>query len=52
MIKVEYSMLLEATKELFRKAGLDNFSVNAVSEGLCETSLRGVDSHGIKLIPH
>ena len=52
MIKVEYSLLLEATKELLKKAGLDNFSVNAVSEGLCETSLRGVDSHGIKLLPH
>ena len=25
---------------------------NAVANGLCNTSLRGVDSHGIRLLPH
>ena len=31
---------------------MDNFSATSVSQGLCETSLRGVDSHGIKLLYH
>ncbi len=34
------------------RAGLDTFSRDAVATGLCETSLRGVDSHGIRLLPH
>ncbi len=34
------------------KAGLDEETCEAVSFGLCETSLRGVDSHGIRLLPH
>jgi ureidoglycolate dehydrogenase (NAD+) len=31
---------------------LDKYSLDAVTKGLCETSLRGVDSHGIRLLPH
>jgi len=34
------------------KAGLDAFSKEAVTLGLCEASLRGVDSHGVRLLPH
>ena len=34
------------------KVGLDNHSIDSVANGLCETSLRGVDSHGIRLLPH
>jgi ureidoglycolate dehydrogenase (NAD+) len=33
-------------------AGLNEYSRDAVKTGLCETSLRGVDSHGIRLLPH
>jgi len=49
---VKYSNLVEFHKELLNKVGLDNFSNNSVTTGLCETSLRGVDSHGVRLLPH
>ena len=52
MIKVKYENLLDFSKKILDTIGLDQFSSNAVSEGLCETSLRGVDSHGIRLLPH
>ncbi len=44
--------MYEETKTLLGKVGLDDFSVESVATGLCETSLRGVDSHGIRLLPH
>jgi len=49
---VDYQCLLKLTHALLQKVGLDNFSVEAVANGLCEASLRGVDSHGINLLPH
>ena len=52
MKKIIFEDLLNFTKNVLNKAGLDIYSKNAVAEGLCETSLRGVDSHGIKLLPH
>jgi|TARA_Y100000310_G_scaffold191721_1_gene191645 LDH2 family malate/lactate/ureidoglycolate dehydrogenase len=39
-------------QKILTAAGLDDFSSNSVTSGLCETSLRGVDSHGIRLLPH
>lgn len=38
--------------EVLKKAGLDDFSNKAVADSLIETSMRGVDSHGIRLLPH
>lgn len=52
MKKITYNNLLNLSRVLLTSAGLDKFSLKAVSEGLCETSLRGVDSHGIRLLPH
>ena len=52
MIKVKYLNLLDFTKKILKKYKLNNFSVNAVAHGLCYASLRGVDSHGINLLPH
>jgi len=52
MVFVEYQDLLLKTKKLFLKNGADLFSAESVSLGLSETSLRGVDSHGIRLLPH
>ena len=52
VIRIEYNKLYKFVKEILSKSGLDKFSTNAVSKGLCEASLRGVDSHGIKLLPH
>ena len=50
--RVAYDALLEFACAVLDKAGLDPFSRDAVAGGLCETSLRGVDSHGIRLLPH
>ena len=52
MKKLKFSQLLKFTEDLFIKANLDTNTAKSVSFGLCETSLRGVDSHGIRLIPH
>ncbi len=51
-MKIHYNQLITFTKKNLRKAGLDQFSTNAVSSGLCEASFRGTDSHGIRLLPH
>ena len=52
MVKfVEYKKLITFSNQLLIKSGLDKFSAKCVSSSLCETSLRGVDSHGIKLLP-
>ncbi len=52
MKKISFEKLLKFSENLFLKANLDLETAKAVSFGLCETSLRGVDSHGIRLIPH
>lgn len=52
MKKIKYNELLKFTKKVLYKSGLDKFSLNAVTLGLCEASLRGVDSHGVRLLKH
>lgn len=39
-------------KKLFKTHGASNYTIKTVSEGLILASMRGVDSHGINLIPH
>jgi len=52
MKKIHFEKIYEFHKSVLEKAGLDKETCEAVSFGLCETSLRGVDSHGIRLLPH
>ena len=52
MTRIAYDHLVAFTRRVLDGAGLDAFSNDAVTTGLCETSLRGVDSHGIRLLPH
>ena len=52
MNKISYDALLHFHREILTQAGLDQETMEAVTNGLCETSLRGVDSHGISLLPH
>lgn len=52
MYHINYEQLFSFTKTVLSKVKLDDFSVESVATGLCETSLRGVDSHGIRLLPH
>ena len=51
-MKIKYKDLLFFSKKILLKTGCDIFSANAVSQALCQTSLRGVDSHGIRLLHH
>ena len=39
-------------EQAFRKAGVPSAIYSYIINGLIETSLRGVDSHGIRLMPH
>ena len=52
MKKITYENLIQFHHEILTAIGLDEYSVDAVATGLCETSLRGVDSHGVRLLPH
>ncbi len=52
MIYIKYSELKKFTKKVLINIKVNNSSAKAVSDGLCETSLRGVDSHGIRLFYH
>ncbi len=51
-MRIKYDNLIVLINKILKASGLDDFSTHAVSSGLCETSLRGVDSHGVKLLPH
>ncbi len=52
MKKILYKDLVSFVHSSLKIAGLDSYSLDAVTTGLCETSLRGVDSHGVRLLPH
>lgn len=51
-VRIDHELLQGFTRTVLERAGLDPYSRDAVTTGLCETSLRGVDSHGIRLLPH
>lgn len=52
MRNIHFDEVYAFHKAVLTKADLDEETCEAVSFGLCETSLRGVDSHGIRLLPH
>ena len=52
MKKIKYSKLLEFSYNILKKSGINSKVARIVSEGLCETSIRGTDSHGIRLLEH
>ena len=49
---LDFKYIKERSKILLLKNKADVFTAESVSNGLSETSLRGVDSHGIRLLPH
>ena len=49
---IKYKDLISKIKLKLLKEGSDEYSAESVSLGLVDTSLRGVDSHGIRLFPH
>lgn len=52
MSVIEYKKIKDLIYKILLEIGVDEFSSSSVSKGLSETSLRGVDSHGIRLFPH
>jgi LDH2 family malate/lactate/ureidoglycolate dehydrogenase len=52
LMRINYLDLTKFTSSLLDKVGLESFSNESVTRGLCEASLRGVDSHGVRLLPH
>lgn len=47
-----YDELVELSFGLLKKAGLNSAEALVTAEAICMASLRGVDSHGIRLLPH
>lgn len=52
MKKYNYKKLKNVCSELLLSEGIQKPIVKEVSDCLIQTSLRGVDSHGIRLLPH
>lgn len=50
--RITYENLLAFHRGVLSHVGADEESREAVAQCLCETSLRGVDSHGARLLPH
>ncbi|MEK7498868.1 MAG: Ldh family oxidoreductase, partial [Patescibacteria group bacterium] len=49
---IKAELLREFTTALFKKTGITNTVAQDVTDALIQTSLRGVDSHGVRLVPH
>ncbi len=52
MKTIHHKDIYSFIKQSLKKVGVNKYSCEAVAHGLCFTSLRGVDSHGINLLPH
>lgn len=52
MKRISYEELRIFLRSVLHKAGVSEYSASCLVGGLSETSLRGVDSHGIRLFPH
>ena len=51
MIKVPESGLNLFVRSVLAKAGVDQFSCDAVAQSLVDANLRGIDTHGVRLLP-
>ena len=51
-VRLEISALSRLVCELLRRAGADDASAVAVTRSVIEASSRGVDTHGVILVPH
>lgn len=49
---IKYEELLEVVRKAFEKTGIKKEYAQMTSEAICSASLRGTDSHGIRLTPH
>lgn len=51
-IRVPYASLLHRTVSILKSNGLSDKHAEITAEAICTASLRGTDSHGIRLLPH
>ena len=51
MIKIDHKTILDRGVKLFTDVGVDEDKAKLVVESLIDTSLKGIDSHGVNLIP-
>lgn len=52
MILLDSDLLKKYISKLLLETGVNKISVHHLSEAMVQTSLRGVDSHGVNLFPH
>lgn len=51
-VRIPYETLLKRSRELLEETGLISEHARLTAEAICTASLRGTDSHGIRLLPH
>lgn len=51
-MRIPFDELLERTRRLLEENGLPSEYAHITAEAICTASLRGTDSHGIRLLPH
>lgn len=52
LIKLNHELLKQQMEKVFQSKNVCESAINHVTSSLIQTSLRGVDSHGIHLFPH
>ncbi len=52
LVQLDPKISLENAQQVLEKAGAKKAIASHTAQGLWETSLRGVDSHGLRLLPH
>ena len=48
---IQYPTLEKAVREVFLNLKVRHDVAHSFAEGICQNSLRGIDSHGIRLFP-
>ena len=52
MVYIAYKDIIVSIYEKLLNIGVRNDVARFLSEGICQNSLRGIDSHGIRLLKH
>ena len=51
-LRIHFDQLVKLSADLFEKVGLNRRDADVVARSYIENSLRGIDSHGIRLVPN
>ena len=52
MIRVKADKINSLIREIFKKLEVDDLITDYAARGILHTSLRGVDTHGLRLLHH